>query len=210
MRYCAIRRSSLTIGLLLGAILTACAPGLRPHPQDSASSGVKIEDSEFEQKIKFVGIDQTYEPRSLNGTFASVWLIRSWMDKSSGKAEHQLYVSVIYNSNSWRLYSSANDQNAQSLRFTSINRDVLSCYRRTGCGYNEIFGVSIDDATLRAARNGGYCVKAYARSGDTDLFCLNRLQISAQLDAIDIRRPPTPQASASPSPKKIPGRHNGY
>lgn len=207
----------LVLALSLAATVGACAPrpgtigysggGYSSRAPGPENSVVKVEDSNFEPRIRFIGIDTMDRPGSLHGTYFRQWMLRSWLEKATDRVSHQLYYSELYNSNGWRYWHSANDERANSLRFVSIARDVNSCTGSRyggGCSYTEIFGADVDDATLREARDKGrtYCVKFYARSGDETFACLSNQQIAAQLDAIDARRPRPAPAAAPQQPSR--------
>jgi hypothetical protein len=163
------------------------------------STAVEVTDDRFDSDIRFTGANREENPGSLDGTFWRRSMLRSWMNKETGRVTHQLYVAEVYGGRSWRGWGRANDQSATSLNFTAIRREAHSCMAGR-CGYTEFYGASIDDARLRANR-GGYCVKFYARNGEEHVVCLTADQIAAQLAAIDARRPRSaPQVPRSPAP----------
>lgn len=216
----------LRAAFILSAMVTACAPPPQGYQggatysssasQPAVQTTVAVNDSQFEPRIRFNGIESVVN----NGVFLTTgdnrrtFFIRSWMDKQTHRVEHQLYWSIIYRDYGWRTYNRINDEQARPLRFTSIDRTVVTCTGagRSGiCSYAEVVGGELDDAVLRTAAREGrqYCVKIFARDGTDSLACLTSQMIRAQIEAIDARRPaqrPAPAATpaASPQPRRAP------
>jgi hypothetical protein len=85
---------------------------------------------------------------------------------------------------SWIYWNGANSKDAQPLAFVSLKRRVDSCGSYSGCLYEEVFGATIPDATLKAHRDG-LSVKFYAQTGKEMVIRLSANQIAQQLRAID-------------------------
>jgi hypothetical protein len=153
----------------------------RPSPPTSIPllrSSVQKEESQFENPVRFLGIQERHTGNPYNRYF-----LRSWVNKTSGEVNHQLYVSDYY-SGSWAFWTQANSQDAQPLEFVSISRDVVDCGSSVGCLYSEHLGVTIPDTTLKAHQNS-FAVKFYAKTGKEMVITLTSLQIRQQLKAID-------------------------
>jgi hypothetical protein len=165
----------MKLALLLAALtLSGCAAmGLGPTPLRLTP---QIESSEFETSTKITGV----EARLSENDPWSRQFLRSWIDKKTGEVTHQLYVFQSY-AGDWRFWQGANGEDAQSLPFTEISRDVGSCAH--GCTLYESFGVSLPDTLLRA-HAAGYRVKAYAKSGLTMVVFVSPEQIASQLQAV--------------------------
>jgi hypothetical protein len=151
------------------------APQIPPEPPLPT---VKVEDSQFEPAAKFTGIAVTY-----GGMGENAYFLRSWVHKTTGHVQHQLYVADSYEG-SWALWNAANSQTAQSLEFIPISRKVVSCGAYSRCSYAEDFAVTIPDAMLREHQDG-LAVKFYAKSGREMVLKLTARQIRRQLMAID-------------------------
>lgn len=202
---CAPMPNGGNVGHVYTSPVSYGGPVSRPLPVAAASGAVEIEESQFEPTIKFVGPAVQGGTRTVNAgdTFSRTHRLRSWLDKQSGRIRHQLYVSELY-TGQWRFWNRANDQSARNLEFTSVDRNVTDCTgsRYNGCGYSEVYGASIEDASLRSARGGQYCTKFYARSGEESIICLTEHQVAAQLDAIDARRPRAVPPQLPPAPRR--------
>lgn len=197
----AVIGSLLTAGLpfALGGCVdpstTGGAIGQGASPQ-LASQTVQIDDSQFEQSVRFLGIEQRQRfGFSMRGSdLLHTWFLRSWMDRNTGRIHHQAYIAIAYESNGWRFYNRVNDDSARSLDFVSIYRDVISCSGRSGiCSYDETFGATVPDEALRQAVSQGrsYCVRASARDGSNWTGCFPVEVVRAQLAEIDTRLPPS-------------------
>jgi len=171
--------------LVLGALaaLVACVP-----PSTVAlQQGAVAETSQFEPVITINGKEDTLPARPGAAIWErymnryNIYSLRSWIDKATGKATHQLYVSVGY-SGEWRFYVNASGQDAQALPFTDIKRDVTTCAGGS-CSYREIFGVELSE-TLLAANPNGYSVKVYAKDGSSIIVPLTGAQIAEQVRAV--------------------------
>jgi hypothetical protein len=139
---------------------------------------VKVEDSQFESSARFLGIEEHYP-----GYETNYYFLRSFLNKTSGKVTHQLYVSNFYDG-SWVIWTNANGEDAQPLEFSSLSREVLSCASSPGCLYTEDFVAVIPDTTLKTHQDG-YSVKFYAKTGKEMVITLTPNQIAQQLKAIE-------------------------
>jgi hypothetical protein len=183
---------------------SARSGSLAATPSPSSTARVSIEESQFEPTIRFVSASIRIEGASrFSGLRNRTWLLRSWLDRRSGAVTHQLYVSDIYRDHSWWFWTRANDDSARALRFVSIDREVISCAGGGGCSYSEVYGASLDDASLRASVSRGLSVKFYARNGEEHVVSIPADVLRAQFEAIDARRPrPAPRLSPAPTPQR--------
>lgn len=141
-----------------------------------------MEESEFERETRFVSAISGAGPQA-----GPRQVLRSWVDKRTGAARHQLYVTDTHRE-PWYFWVRANDDRANPLEFVSIARDVGECSAYGGCMLTEVFGATLPAATLARGRTSGVCVKFYARSGSDYIVCLTPEEITAHLDAIAARR----------------------
>jgi hypothetical protein len=174
------------------------------------ATGVQVEDDQFSASATFLGPSEDTNPLS---TDSKAWRLRSWVDKKTLKATHQLYVDVVYKGE-WRMYETAADDSATAHEVLTIDRSVISC--RYGCTMSETVGVDLTNEFLRAHRSG-FAVKVSAHSGDSVILAVSSNQVELQLAAVDAyigqrtaAVPPTPQAktaaprAASPPPPSPP------
>ena len=166
------------------------------------ANAVSIEDDRFSKTIVFKGESK----RHLQGSGPSdsnVLFIRSWLEKETGRVTHQLYVNHTYHSDGWKFWSRASDENANDLRFVSIDRDVkvfIGC-----CLYSEDFGISIAESILDKSKSTGLLIKIYAKSGDQKILNISAEQIASQLFAIEQKK--ISLSTQAPSvPKQSPQR----
>lgn len=174
--------------------------------KEQAPRIVKVEDDQFSKLIKFVGISE--EIKGENALFDSyTFLLRSWISRDDSAVSHQLVVGNVYTSSGWRYWNRGNDQSANTLEYTNINKDVVSCRGRGGCVYSEEFGLKLDDAALRNAASRGMNIKIYSKSGDDRIIWITPEQITKQFAAIDQKLGRAPQAmfqTPKPEPRIIP------
>ncbi|CAN5476085.1 hypothetical protein BH24GEM3_BH24GEM3_02090 [soil metagenome] len=143
------------------------------------NSSVRVKDSDFERTVTLLGVEERI------GKISDYAFLRSGVDKVSGEAIHQLYVTYKYGGD-WRFYGRANGAGGVSLDFVEIERKVQYC--STTCYFSEDFGATLPEELLREYRNRGYQVKFYAQSGDELIVTLSPNQITEQLRALDSYR----------------------
>jgi hypothetical protein len=188
-----------TIGLILSCFLAFTA--LAPAPARS-DTGVRIESDKFSKLVKFEG--PVFAKHSLLGT-SYLHHVRSWVDRDTGIAQHQLYVNIFY-ADGRRGYDRAANDDAQDMSVTRISFEKdRGC---TGmCSYSETIGIDLPESLMEAKAANGFQIKIYAHSGDSLILDIPTAEITAQLQAIDAWRHPgaTPSAatttpSAAPPP----------
>lgn len=172
---------------------------------------VGIEDSQFEPHIRFLGIEDLFDSGFSPGPGENYrkFFIRSWMNRQTSNVNHQFYWTIMYRDYEWRFYNRINDERARSLRFTAINRNVVTCAggAQSGiCTFSETVGADLDEAVMRAAvrENRSYCVRIFARSGMANDACLTPTMMREQLAATDGRKNPATRRPTTPSPPAPP------
>jgi hypothetical protein len=111
-------------------------------------------------------------------------VLRSWLDRDSGRATTQLYVSDSYRG-AEKKWSAAYDAAGRALPFTAIRRDQIGCAGE--CAWVEDFAALIPERELATAA-GGLAVTFVARSGDRKTILLTPRQIRIQRAAIAATR----------------------
>ena len=164
--------------LLLCFLAAACGPNYLNATPGEVAAAVTISDTEFDPRIKYVG------PAAGSPLAQSVRL-RGWRSRASGQLSHQLYVNIYYFRSGWRFYRSVNFAGGSYGEFVLIDRDVSGCSTYGNCGFNETFGVALDDAFLRAHRASGFTVRANARNGHQDLITVPASYVDGYLQAVD-------------------------
>jgi PDZ domain-containing protein len=115
------------------------------------------------------------------------WYVRSWVDKDTHAALHQLYVEIAYSGDSWHFYESAADEQATSHPVVIINRSVSDCERGAAyslCDYSETVGVDIDDTFLRSHADG-FRIKFLGRHGPDFVLVTPAEAVAKQVAALD-------------------------
>lgn len=165
------------LSLLFVSMVAACVP---PSPEDKRK--VLITDTEFSNNVEFLG-SQVFSG-SIYSTL-SLWRLRSWVDKRTHVAQHQLYVDELFDTD-WRHYDDASDDNARHLKTVKIAREAKKCTTTRGiCGREETVGITLDDEVLREHVATGYRIQVRAKSGDNSVLTVEPWQIAAQFAAID-------------------------
>jgi hypothetical protein len=174
---------------MLAAIVLACAA-----PSAARTDlAVRIESDKFSHLVTFHGPEFGHD--SFLGT-SRTWHIRSWVDRRTTLAEHQLYVAIDYVDGARGYWRAANDD-AQDMAVTRLIFDKGTRGCKGLCDYSEAIGIDLPEPLLEAKAATGFQIKLYARSGDTLILDIPREEIAAQLKAIaDYREGPTAASSA--------------
>jgi hypothetical protein len=177
--------------LLLAVALAACAgpPAARLAP---TGHGVAVS-TVSPRFLAFVGRKTQHDPPFLGVPDTNFYLLRSWLDRQTGEARYQLYVSDSY-SGSERNWDAAHDGAGRPLAFVAVDRQQIACIEE--CSWVEDFGADLPEALLRASRDG-LSVVFTARSGAVKRIDLSPEAIRAQLQAIDAARKAGPAAPLS-------------
>lgn len=180
-------------GVILAALLLACAAPAAARPD----LAVRIEGDRFSRLVTFHGPEFGHD--SFLGT-SRTWHIRSWLDRRTTLAEHQLYVAIDYVDGARGYWRAANDD-AQDMAVTRLVFDKGTRGCKGLCDYSEAIGIDLPEALLEAKAATGFQIKLYARSGDTLILDIPREEIAAQLKAIaDYRNGPTVISPAIAAP----------
>lgn len=182
------RRSLLA--LCLSAGLTACtqlAPG-----SGTARPVVLAREDLSPGFVGVIGPKAQHAPPFLGTPGTNFYCLRSFLDRRTGAATHQLYVSDSYFGTE-RGWNAARDSAGTPLPFVPVSRDEIVCEDR--CSYVEEFAATLPDGKMRANPNG-VAVTFAARSGDEKTVRISGEQIAAQLAAVDARRNPAQPVAA--------------
>ena len=178
----------------LGAVLTACTQ-LAPGPPIGRPAVVAREDL-TPGYIGLIGPKAQHAPPFLDIPGTNFYCLRSFLDRRTGAATHQLYVSDSY-SGAQREWDAARDSTGTQLPFVAVNRDEIAC--DTGCSYVEEFAATLPESALQASARG-LAVTFVARSGDEKTIFASGERIAAQLAAVDARRNPAQPVTALGTP----------
>jgi hypothetical protein len=170
----------LAAALMLAA--SACAPA--PAPLPAPVPGVAVRKTALARYVEIIGLKAQHAPPFLGVPGTNFFVLRSWLDRDSGRATTQLYVSDSYQG-AEKKWSAAYDAAGAALPFTAIRRDQISC--AGGCAWVEDFAALIPETELATAA-GGLAVTFLARSGDRKTILLTPRQIRAQRAAIAATR----------------------
>ena len=192
---------ALAAAALLLAALAGCAglPSAPPPGIQSASAVTRAteQDGRF---ITFIGPKRPHAEPFLGVPGTNFTALRSSIDTRNGETVHQLYVEDSY-FGAKRDWEAARDPAGQTLRFTHISKNQISC--DNGCSYAEEFAASLPEALLRASVQGklaGLAISFTAHSGARQTIIVPGDLILKQLAAVDEARAALPAASATPPP----------
>src|SRR6516225_6492105 len=174
------RRRGL-IAASLGVALTSCA---QLAPQQPAGALVEVREDSSHRFITFIGPKAQHTPPFLGVPETNFYCLRSFVDRRTGEAAHQLYVTDSY-FGAERGWNAARDSTGAPLPFIAISHDEITC--DAGCSYVEEFAAKLPDGTLRA-NTDGLTVTFSSRSGDEKTIVVPGARITAQLAAVDAKR----------------------
>jgi hypothetical protein len=176
------RRGSL-FAAVVGAVLTACTR-LAPGPPAAVHPVVLAREDLSPGFIGFIGPKTQHAPPFLGTPGTNFYCLRSFLDRRTGEAVHQLYVSDSYYGTE-RDWNAARDSTDRPLPFVPLTRDEITC--DNGCSYVEEFAVTLSESVLRGS-SADLQVTLLARSGNEKTVLVSRERIAAQLAAVDARR----------------------
>lgn len=191
--------------LLLAFGLAACAQGdpvvPAPAKPEGAAALVAAKPSELSARfIGFVGPKAQHAPPFLGVPGTNFYCLRSFLDRQTGAAAHQLYVEDSY-SGPERHWDAAQDAAGDRLTFVAISADKIGC--ENGCSYAEEFAAEIPEQELRANPQG-LAVTFTDPAGDKKTIHVGGAAIAAQLAAVERERralpPPGGGNGAGPAP----------
>jgi hypothetical protein len=166
----------------LGAALTACA---QPTPATSTGRPAVLAREDLSLGfIGFIGPKAQHAPPFLDTPETNFYCLRSFLDRRTGAATHQLYVSDSY-FGAERGWNAARDSTGAQLPFVPVSRDEIIC--ETACSYVEDFAAALPEGKLRRSTEG-LAVTFVASSGDKKTILISGERIAAQLAAVDARR----------------------
>jgi len=163
--------------------LTSCAQ-LAPRQPAAGTVGIEAREDASQRFIAFIGPKTQHAPPFLGIPETNFYCLRSFVDRWTGEAAHQLYVTDSY-FGAERGWNAARDSTGTPLSFVAIGRDEISC--EAGCSYVEEFAAKLPESTLRASPDG-LAVTFSSRSGEEKTIAVPGERITAQLAAIDAKR----------------------
>lgn len=179
-----------------GALALALAGCARPAAQVAAPApapGVAVRATALPRYVEIVGPKAQHAPPFLGVPNTNFFALRSWLDRRSGRAATQLYVSDSYQGPQ-QVWEAAYGPDGGRLPFTAIRRDKITC--REGCSWTEDFAAEIPAGALAAAADRGFAVIFAARSGARETITVTPRQIGLQRAGIAAARRLTSPASA--------------
>ena len=141
------------------------------------SPGFSITNDKFEPEITVVSPARSFNRR---GSYVVTTRFRSYLDKISHLAKHQIYVDNVYDAPNWRFYNAVYDDRARAHALISIARSVAGCSGGT-CVYSETFAATISDDEMREYGKGGVEFKIIANDGSSYVIALDASDINSQL-----------------------------
>lgn len=157
---------------------------------------VRISGDAFSHHVTFTG--PTLSKNSFFGASRS-WHIRSWVNRNTTLASHQLYVDIDY-VDVLRRYAWAASDDAQDLEVENLAIDRITRHCSGSCAWFETVGIDLPESLLTDKAATGFQIKLSARSGDAMILDITPAQIRAQLDAIHGWLNPAPLTPPSAAP----------
>jgi hypothetical protein len=173
--------------VLAAALLGGCAqlPPLRDIvPGTPGASGIAVHAGVSRRYVEIVGPPVQHAAPFLGVAGTNYFVLRSWLDRDTGIAYHQLYVSDSY-AGAPRGWDTAATIDGRALRVVAVSRNKIAC--DPSCSWTEEFAAEIPDALLRASP-AGLTVDFAAHSGAAMRIALSAEQIAAQLQAVATER----------------------
>jgi len=127
--------------LLSGCAETAMPPGAAPAAIPGAP-GVTMRADQSHRYVAIVGLKLQHAPPFLGVPETNYFVLRSWLDRDTGEAHHQLYVSDSY-AGPERNWDTSRDDAGAPLSFVSISHNQIGCERE--CAWVEDFAAAIPD-----------------------------------------------------------------
>jgi len=116
------------------------------------------------------------------------WRLRSFVDKKTGRPNHQLYVRIDYTGD-WIFFERAATDKAEPLEIRPIDRRVNDCGAYSGeCSHTEDFVIELGGNILKERSSQGFAIKASGHSGASMVMEVAPNQITQQLVTIDSLR----------------------
>lgn len=198
-------RPQVLAAALLGLALSACAQsrpapataiGMREHP------AVVVREDVSRRYIEFIGPKIRFAKPFLGVPDTNYVALRSWLDRRTGAATHQLYVSESYVGRR-RHWASARDAEGDPLPVAAIGSHKIAC--DPACSYSDDAAASLSDALLRKSR-GGLAVTFTAEGGRQKMIVVPAAAVQAELAAVEAWRRRLGASktanSASPAPDR--------
>lgn len=167
---------------VMALALGACAQ--TPPPLSSPVPGVAVHRTALSGYVEIVGPQSQHAPLFLGVRGTNFFVLRSWLDRRTGRATTQLYVSDSYRG-AQRIWDAAYGPAGTTLPFIAIDREPITC--KGGCSWTEDFATLIPERALDAAA-GGFAVTFVARSGLRETIAVTPRQIRLQRAAIAAAR----------------------
>lgn len=177
-------RTGWGVGVALLA-LGACAR--LPPPLPSPVPGVAARRTALPRTVGLIGPKRQHAPLFLGVPGTNFFVLRSWLDRWTGRAATQLYVSDSYRGPE-RVWDAARGPAGTVLPFAAIDREQIDC--RGGCAWTEDFAAELTARELTAP--DGLTVIFSARSGATMTIAVTPRQLRLQRAAIAAVRPEVP------------------
>lgn len=132
--------------------------------------------------VEIVGPERQHAPPFLGVRKTNFFVLRSWLDRETGRAATQLYVSDSYRGLE-RMWDAAYGPTGAALPFTAIDRERITC--QGGCSWTEDFAAGLPEPEL-AVRE--LPITFAARSGVRMTITITARQIRLQRAAITAAR----------------------
>jgi len=167
--------------MVLSLCLAGCATDYSKQPTQAVAAATTVKDSNFDAQVRYMAPNLRSERRrGLFMDYHSVAL-RSFVDKKTGLAANQVYVTVSY-VGGWRFYRTASFEGGAQRAVLAIDRNVDFCNGGI-CAYTETLGIQLSDEELQAAARG-MKIRLNAKSGHESMIELPANYVAGFLAAL--------------------------
>jgi hypothetical protein len=191
-------RCGVSVAAVVAAQLAACSvvtPSGSGAVTPADGSTVAVREDLSGRFIALIGPRVQDNPPSFGTPDTNYSCLRSFIDRRTGEAAHQLYVAASYDFN--HDWTTAHDGAGQILKFIPISRLMIACDSKRNCSYAEEFAAKLPETELSEYRHG-FSVTFTDRAGNAQTFAVSGDQISAQLAALaDVQKSTAPASPAA-------------
>ena len=196
-------RRRAPLAALFGLAVAGCAVQhpASPLAGSAPAARVTVRADLSPRYVEFIGPKILFAKPFLGVPDTNYFALRSWVDRETGAAAHQLYVAESYRGKR-RVWQSARNERGDPLPVVSIGSDEIAC--DADCSYSDEFAAKLPEALLHDSAERGLVVTFAAQSGNVRRIEVPAAAIRAELAAIEAwrsRAVSTPNSAASaPNP----------
>lgn len=184
--------SRTTTAIIFPVILWACSTST-PYGGSTYSSGpsvstvattpstrIDVNDDKFNPYVEYRSSMAKYGPPNDR----MMWILAAEESRNDDDVQYYMQWAQYYIGDNWRRYYTARTDNAKTLEFVTVARDVGSCDTYTGCSYTETYNIYFPEALMSKGAESGLRFKVMAESGQDKIVKVPSELIKALLEKI--------------------------